>query len=136
MVKNITYAKFREALASLGILHVSAGYMFMRSGIQANLSQAIGEWVAEAYAGGPVLASGIIGPARYLPKSRRQRGYAALMSLAAPLGIEVSISSATNPDFCSQLSARPLESSLPLLPRFEATDSLIAQCKVQECKLS
>ena len=39
--------------------------------------------VLEAFAGGPILSSGTIAPARYLPKARRQRGYAALMALAA-----------------------------------------------------
>jgi DNA repair photolyase len=114
-----------EALAALGVRHVSAGYMFMRSGIETNMAEAIGDWVSEAYAGGPVLTSGTIGRARYLPKSRRQRGYAALMSLAAPLGIEVSISSATNPDFCTPPATRSPESSLPLLPRFAATADLL-----------
>jgi DNA repair photolyase len=114
-----------ESLAALGIRHASAGYMFMRGGIEADMSQAVGEWIVDEYAHGPVLASGTIGKARYLPKARRQRGYAALMSLAAPLGIEVSISSATNPDFSAPTGTRPPESSLPLLPRFAATTNLL-----------
>jgi hypothetical protein len=47
------------------------------------------------------LTAGPIAPARYLPKARRQRGYAALVALAAGHGIGVSVSGTTNPDFRS-----------------------------------
>jgi hypothetical protein len=53
----------------------------------------------EAFDGGPLVEVGPGGPARLLPKSRRQRGYATLMALAAGRGIRVSVSAATNPDF-------------------------------------
>jgi hypothetical protein len=46
-----------------------------------------------------VLGEGTLAPARYLPKTRRQRGYAALMALAAGYGITVRVSGITNPDF-------------------------------------
>jgi hypothetical protein len=53
-----------------------------------------------------------------LPKSRRQRGYAALMAMAAVHGITVSVCSATNPDFSTPapaLSSAP--SRVPLFSR-------------------
>jgi DNA repair photolyase len=114
-----------ESLAALGIRHVSAGYLFMRPGIEANMARVVGEGLLDEYASGPVLSSGTIGAARYLPKARRQRGYAALMALAAPLGIEVSISSATNPDFSSPPSVRPPDAGRPLFPRFAAMADLL-----------
>ena len=55
--------------------------MFVRSGIQENLSQALdshgwGDGVREEFVGGPVLTAGNILAARYLPRHRRQQGYA------------------------------------------------------------
>ena len=59
------------ALALLGVRRVSAGYLFLRSGIRENLTQTLGtdgwaEIVLEAYEGGPVLSSGLIVPARFV----------------------------------------------------------------------
>jgi DNA repair photolyase len=93
-----------DALAQVGVRHVRTSYLFLRSRIEDNLIQTLepigwAQPIRDSFAGGPILSSGTIAPARYLPKSRRQRGYAALMALAAAHGITVSICGATNPDF-------------------------------------
>ena len=93
-----------DALKRAGVNHVTAGYMFLRSGIADNLSSALAEEgladsVLEEFHHGPILTSGHIAAARYLPKVRRQHGYAALIALAAERGMTVSVSSTTNPDF-------------------------------------
>src|SRR5262249_18380641 len=93
-----------EALAKVGIRQVTAGYLFLRAGIQENLQPALepshaAEMVFHAYDEGPMLRSGTIAPARYLPKVSRQRGYALLMALAAEHGITVRLSGTSNPDF-------------------------------------
>jgi DNA repair photolyase len=95
-----------EALASVAVQQVTAGYMFLRKGITEHLQQALASPqkvadILDAYADGPLLASGSIAPARYLPRKYRQRGYAALMALAAGYGITVRISGTTNPDFAN-----------------------------------
>jgi len=93
-----------EALAATGVKHVTTGYMFLRKTIGEHLGEALEPLglesaVTDAYADGPLLASGGIAPARYLPKKYRQRGYAGLMAMAAGLGIAVRVSATTNPDF-------------------------------------
>jgi DNA repair photolyase len=93
-----------EALAAAGVTHVTAAYMFLRPGIRDNLERILephgcDETVLDAFERGPVLKTEYLKAARYLPKQRRQRGYATLMSLAANLGITVSVSGVTNPDF-------------------------------------
>jgi DNA repair photolyase len=93
-----------HALAHLGVRQITAGYAFLRSGIADNLARALrphgwDEMVLGAYAGGPLLSAEGAARARYLPKARRQRGYAALMALAAGLGLTVRISGLSNPDF-------------------------------------
>lgn len=103
-----------EGLAAVGVRHVSAGYGFLRAGIREQLQRALEPFrlagtVLGAYEEGPILASGPIVAARYLPKNRRQRGYANLMALAARVGITVSVSGITNPDFAS--ATRPLTES-------------------------
>jgi DNA repair photolyase len=104
-----------EAVANVGVNHVTTSYMFLRSGIRANLlraleSQGLDEPVLRAFEGGPLLKSGPLAPAQYLPKDRRQRGYAALMALAAGMGVTVSVSALTNPDFhaVSKHTIKPL----------------------------
>lgn len=105
-------------LASVGVTHVSAGYMFVRAGIETNLARALpgnaGPAVLGEFANGPVLAAGGIMAARYLPRRRRQHGYAALMTLAAEHGIRVSVCGLTNPDFGPP--AVPAKPGHPLLP--------------------
>jgi DNA repair photolyase len=110
-----------QALAAVGVQQVTAGYMFLRKGIGEHLQQALASpqtaaEVLDAYANGPVLVSGSIAPARYLPKKYRQRGYAALMSLAAGLGISVRISATANPDFAGSRPSerRVVQATLPL----------------------
>jgi DNA repair photolyase len=113
-----------EALAAVGIRQVTAGYMFLRQGIRENLVQALEPhgWdgmVMAAFHGGPVLESGNIAPARYLPKARRQRGYSTLMALAANLGITVSVSGLTNPDFRpARVPAPEMSARQMMLPMF------------------
>jgi len=114
-----------QALARIGVDRVTAGYMFLRPRIQDNLVAALkplgwDQLVLDAFGGGPILEAGQIAQARYLPKQRRQRGYAALMALAADLGITVKVSGISNPDFrtsrASDSEARPRQR---LLPTFE-----------------
>jgi hypothetical protein len=93
-----------RALADVGVCHVFTSYMFLRSGIRENVMHALapyelGEPVVDAFTAGPRFWAGQMETAQYLPKSRRQRGYAALMAIAAGLDITVSISPASNPDF-------------------------------------
>jgi DNA repair photolyase len=93
-----------QALAGAGVRQVTVGYLFLRPGIQENLRRALelygwSELVLGCYAKGPVLAQDSIRAARYLPRTDRQRGYAALMALAAGQGITVTINGLTNPDF-------------------------------------
>ena len=93
-----------DALAQAGIDHVTASYLYLRQGIQDNLARGLGglggaEPILTEYANGPVLPMGTIAPARHLPRSYRQRGYALLMALAAARGMTVSICGLTNPDF-------------------------------------
>jgi len=105
-------------LADAGVKHISAGYMFVRSGIKENMGRALeshgGTATLAEFAGGPVLAAGGIMAARYLPRRRRQHGYAALMTLAAEHGMRVSVCGLTNPDFAPP--ARPARPAHPLLP--------------------
>jgi DNA repair photolyase len=93
-----------DALAKVGVQRITVGYMFLRSGIRDNLlavlqTQGLDESLLHDYETGPLLTADGIAAARYLPKARRQQGYAALMALAAPRGIRVSICGLTNPDF-------------------------------------
>jgi DNA repair photolyase len=99
-----TLAPLLEALADAGVRHITTGYMFLRPGIRDHMLGALeahgwDEMVLDAFTDGPVLAAGNITAARYLPKARRQRGYAGLMALAAGLGMTVSVCGLTNPDF-------------------------------------
>jgi DNA repair photolyase len=117
-------ASLLQALAQEDVRQVLAGYLFLRSGIRDNLICALephglAEAVLEAFTGGPVLSAGRIDLARYLPKVRRQRGYAALMALAANLGITVRISGTTNPDFLTpRQSGKPIASRPLLFPHW------------------
>ncbi|MFN4260363.1 MAG: radical SAM protein [Gemmataceae bacterium] len=116
-------APLLEQLAKAGIHHVTAGYLFLRPGLEEYLLAQLRPlgWDAPlraAYADSVMLSGGPLAAARYLSKQRRQRGYAALMTLAAEYGITVGISSLTNPDFGSPRLAAPC-SSQPLLPIFD-----------------
>lgn len=113
------------ALAEAGVQQISAGYLFLRQGIQENLTAALkllgfNESVLHEYGRGLVLAAGGLQAARYLSRQRRQQGYAVLMTLAAAYGIGVRICALTNPDFVGpRLEARPaprLFAAAPDLP--------------------
>jgi DNA repair photolyase len=113
-----------DALSDLGVRQVSASYLFLRPAIRDNLSEAlrrhgIEDTVTEAFAAGPILTAPGLAAARYLPRARRQRGYAALMALAAARRISVTITAMTNPDFPA--ARLPLSVPTPrqrLLPLF------------------
>jgi DNA repair photolyase len=113
-----------QELAAAGIGHVTASYLVLRSGSRDNLIRSLEPhgWealVLDAFAEGPVLQADGIQATRYLPKARRQRGYAALMALAADFGITVCVSRAGNPDF--RPGQRPeTQPRQRLLPLFEA----------------
>jgi len=101
-----------RAVADAGVHTVTVGYAFLRERIQKNLADALSaagfdHAALEAYQGGPVLPSDHVAPARYLPRKRRQQGYAALMALAGPLGLRVRLSSLTNPDLGPPASPAP-----------------------------
>jgi DNA repair photolyase len=109
------------ALAQAGVRQVTAGYLFLRPGIQRNLEAALARYgwhesVLASFTGGPLLYTDDIATARYLPKARRQRGYAALKALAADVGISVTISRLANPDFTMpRSSGSPAGTRLGLL---------------------
>jgi DNA repair photolyase len=109
-----------EALAKAGVRHVSAGYLFLRSGISDNLVNVLeghgwSQMVLDAFQGGPILSAGHSASARYLPKLRRQRGYAALMAMAAAHGLTVSVCGNSNPDFrVPRPSAANRRAAMPL----------------------
>jgi DNA repair photolyase len=113
-----------DALSDLGIRQVSASYLFLRPAIRDNLVEALlqnglADTVTEAFAAGPLLNSPGLAAARYLPRGRRQHGYAALMALAAARGISVGITAMTNPDFPSARAPLPEPTSRQrLLPLF------------------
>jgi DNA repair photolyase len=94
------------ALADLGVTWVTTSYMFLREGIRDNLLEVLTDHsdVLATFRGGPVLATEGLASARYLPRNRRQRGYARLMALASRHGISVSVSQQTNPDFAQSRS--------------------------------
>ena len=96
-----------RALADAGIDQASVGYAFMRGGIRANVEETLEregleiDALDEAYRKGPVLTSGLIAQARYLPRIQRERSYAALVSWGEELGIRITVCRTTNPDFHS-----------------------------------
>lgn len=107
-------------LAMAGVRQVTASYVFLRDGIATNLTGALAasglaEVVLGAFRGGPVLTAPGMAAARYLPKSRRQRGYAALMALAASHAIQVSVGGLSNPDFAGPRRPAPAEEARPRL---------------------
>ena len=61
--------------------------------------QGLDTMVMEEYVRGPIIGNGRAIAGRYLPRARRQHGYAALMSMAAGLGMRVTINALTDPDF-------------------------------------
>ncbi len=111
------------SLASAGIQRVSAGYLFLRPAIEKQLQATLAphgwdEAVLGEFQGGPVLSSASVASARYLPKKRRQHGYAAVMTLAAEYRISVAINSMSNPDFAVRAVERPRSGRGTLLAAF------------------
>jgi DNA repair photolyase len=119
-----------EALSRAGVRHVTASYVFLRPGIEENLARALevaglDGSVLDAYSGGPMLEAPGLAAARYLPRWRRQRGYAALMTLAAGFGITAGVCGTTNPDFSSAHRPATAPSRPTLLARFLQTTAAL-----------
>lgn len=117
LLPNVTDSKDQlqpilEALAERGVTRVSAGYLVLRPGVREQIERAWAEhsWLEpllSAYADGPMLRDGRQ-VSQFLHKSKRQRGYALLMSLAANFGISMRLKGIDNPDF---QSARTMQQS-------------------------
>ena len=105
-----------EALANVGIRHVTVGYLVLRQRNEQHLQsilrpQGLDTMVMEEYARGPIIGNGRGIAGRFLPRSRRQHGYAALMSMAAGLGLRVTVNALTNPDFSLAATRMPAQRS-------------------------
>jgi len=104
------------ALAARGVHSLGASYLFLRPNIIEHLKAALpGDLISAiltAYDQGPVLTAKGLAAARYLPRARRQRGYARLMALASRYGMSVAVSAVTNPDFTPSKPTPPPASSL------------------------
>jgi DNA repair photolyase len=90
-------------LADAGVEQITAGYLVLRPGVRERLQEAMQpagwpEVVLGAYMDGPMLRDGRR-MSQFLHKSKRQRGYATLMALAAEVGIAVRLDGLSNPDF-------------------------------------
>lgn len=93
-----------EAVAKTGVREVTVGYVVLRSDTRESFLRALEPhgWhdvVLDAFADGCQLKVGAGASVWSLSKSRRQRGYATVMALAAGLGMTVRIHGVTNPDF-------------------------------------
>jgi DNA repair photolyase len=92
-----------EALADVDVKHITIGYLFLRPRIEQKLQEllephGLDGLALDEFERGPILG-GRASAARYLPRCRRQHGYAAVMALAAGFGIGVGINPLSNPDF-------------------------------------
>jgi DNA repair photolyase len=92
-----------EALAGAGVQHMTVSYLYLRPRIEETLQAALAPHgldglALDEFERGPILGNRQ-NAARYLPRSRRQHGYAAVMALAAGFGISVGINPLSNPDF-------------------------------------
>lgn len=93
-----------SALAGAGIKQLATGYLFLREGLVPNVQSVLAplgyfDRVIHEYEKGPHLQTKSLAMSRFLPRQRRQKGYALLTSLASVHGIQVVVSHATNPDF-------------------------------------
>ena len=93
-----------EQLAAFDVRQVTAGYLVLRPGVRERLRAALdphgwAEVVLGAYHDGPIFRDGPNPAAQYLSKAKRQRGYAALMTLASEFEVSARLSSLANPDF-------------------------------------
>jgi hypothetical protein len=91
---------------------VTVGYLVLRQRNEQHLQsilrpQGLDTMVREEYTRGPIMGNGRGIAGRYLPRARRQHGYAALMSMAAGLGLRVTVNALTNPDFMPVRQVEP-----------------------------
>jgi DNA repair photolyase len=90
-------------LSELRVERIIAAYLILRPGVKERLAEALepaglAELILDAYSDGPMLREGQQ-LSQFLHKSKRQRGYALLMSLAAGMGMTVRLGELGNPDF-------------------------------------
>jgi DNA repair photolyase len=107
-----------EALAGVGVRHITVGYLILEARteealLSSLLSRGLDGIVIDEYARGLVLKRNGAAPGRYLPRLRRQHGYAALMAMAASFGIRVTVNALTNPDFAAPRSTPLVPNGLP-----------------------
>jgi DNA repair photolyase len=119
LLPNVTDSKDQlqallELLAERGVSRISTSYLVLRPGVREQIERQCADqsWLEllfSAYDDGPMLRDGNQ-VSQFLLKSKRQRGYALLMSLAANFGIAVRVNRLDNPDF---QPAGPLARSSP-----------------------
>ncbi len=100
------------ALAGMGHRRVSMSYLPLDARAEAWLYRTLGEEAASVlaqYREGPRVRIPGHGMAQLLPRPRRQRGYAGLLTLAAEHGLAMSISPLSNPDLAGP---RPTSSNV------------------------
>jgi hypothetical protein len=99
-----------RAVADAGLSQLSAGYLYLRDrtadALRRGLPRSLADAVLGAYQNGPIMNVPGQGAAQFLPRGRRQRGYATLMVIAADHDLTVRVSAQANPDFSA---ARPRE---------------------------
>lgn len=93
-----------EKIAAIGIDSISAGYLYLRPGQKDDVQRVLephgwSELVLSAYSEALVIREPGEPQRIFLSKSRRQRGYALLMSIAAEHGLATRLSFTSNPDF-------------------------------------
>jgi DNA repair photolyase len=95
-----------DGLSAAGIQQVTVGYLVLHQRNEQHLQATLrplglDTLVMEEYVHGPILRHDRGPSGRYLPRPRRQHGYAALMAMAASFGLRVSVNALTNPDFAA-----------------------------------
>jgi len=111
-------------LSGLEVGRVSMGYLPLDSRTEGWLQGKLGDeavTVLAQYRDGPRVRLPGRGPVQLLPRERRQRGYASLLTLAASHGLAFAVSPLTNPDF-----DRPRERSETSSARPRLTDAYLA----------
>jgi hypothetical protein len=106
------------SVASRGLRQVSMGYLALDARAEAWVHRTQGEEapaILAQYRDGPRDHIPGHGPVRLLPRARRQRGYAGLLTLAAEHGLTVCISPLANPDFDRPRDTAPTTPNLPRL---------------------
>ncbi|MGF1578009.1 MAG: hypothetical protein ACFCD0_01460 [Gemmataceae bacterium] len=97
-----------EQLADLDVRQLGIGYLTLTSGMTEVISELLAPsgrdvLALNPYNHGPVRREMGVGQVRYLAKTSRQRSYAQVMAWGASLGIQVSVSAASNPDFTREV---------------------------------